>query len=357
MFLVIFPTISALCLIWAGFMAIPYIQPPYMLIGARVTKSFNECLGKKIKRLYAIFSTALFTLSLLISFAMITYVDSLIALLTATIFTSLSQTINYVIFRSYVLRKRGEIQAKDSIRYAVLNHSKAGERYLSLLIIPWILALITFLIGLVYYNKIPSEVIFHIGPGGSVEYAPKTPLNVFLNQLISIIILAIYTMIVFGTRGVMNILNPSYPGKSFRIQQSLRKYIVESLAIMFTGIQLSMSIISFGAWEMININTSLVISLSILFMSIFGGIIYIVYKVTRLRNFERETDVEFSLINDDKYWIGGIFYYNPEDDRIFVPKRAGIGYTLNFGNKKAILLLSVIVSLPILISFLAILLS
>ncbi|WP_421684750.1 DUF5808 domain-containing protein [Sulfolobus acidocaldarius] len=40
-----------------------------------------------------------------------------------------------------------------------------------------------------------------------------------------------------------------------------------------------------------------------------------------------------------------------------MPKRAGIGYTLNFGNKKAILLLSVIVSLPILISFLAILLS
>lgn len=32
----------------------------------------------------------------------------------------------------------------------------------------------------------------------------------------------------------------------------------------------------------------------------------------------------------DRYWKLGIFYLNPEDDSIFVPKRFGIGYTLNF---------------------------
>ena len=27
----------------------------------------------------------------------------------------------------------------------------------------------------------------------------------------------------------------------------------------------------------------------------------------------------------------GFFYYNKDDSRVFVPKRAGIGYTLNYG--------------------------
>lgn len=33
----------------------------------------------------------------------------------------------------------------------------------------------------------------------------------------------------------------------------------------------------------------------------------------------------------DDAW-SGIFYSNPDDPALFVPKRYGIGYTLNFGN-------------------------
>jgi uncharacterized membrane protein len=31
-------------------------------------------------------------------------------------------------------------------------------------------------------------------------------------------------------------------------------------------------------------------------------------------------------------WKAGVFYYNPDDAALFVEKRAGFGYTLNFGN-------------------------
>ncbi len=31
-------------------------------------------------------------------------------------------------------------------------------------------------------------------------------------------------------------------------------------------------------------------------------------------------------------WKAGVFYYNPEDSALFVEKRGGFGYTLNFGN-------------------------
>jgi uncharacterized membrane protein len=38
---------------------------------------------------------------------------------------------------------------------------------------------------------------------------------------------------------------------------------------------------------------------------------------------------------DDQCWKLGLFYYNPQDPAMFVEKRFGIGWTINFGNWKA----------------------
>lgn len=43
-------------------------------------------------------------------------------------------------------------------------------------------------------------------------------------------------------------------------------------------------------------------------------------------------------LRDNKYWKWGIFYYNPEDMRIFPPKRnPWMGWTVNFGNPISII--------------------
>lgn len=36
--------------------------------------------------------------------------------------------------------------------------------------------------------------------------------------------------------------------------------------------------------------------------------------------------------SDDRYWFACLFYYNPDDPDPFVPKRFGIGWTINFGH-------------------------
>jgi len=41
----------------------------------------------------------------------------------------------------------------------------------------------------------------------------------------------------------------------------------------------------------------------------------------------------------------GIFYFNPDDPALFVPKRFGIGYTLNFGNSWSWVVLALIVAM------------
>jgi uncharacterized membrane protein len=67
------------------------------------------------------------------------------------------------------------------------------------------------------------------------------------------------------------------------------------------------------------------------------------------------TDAVFR--DDDRYWYGGFFYNNPDDPAIFVPKRFGLGWTLNFGHPRSKLVLIgllvgmlVLLILPILIS-------
>ena len=49
------------------------------------------------------------------------------------------------------------------------------------------------------------------------------------------------------------------------------------------------------------------------------------------------TDAVFR--DDDRYWSAGVFYNNPDDPNLFVPKRFGLGWTLNFGHPQAKLVL------------------
>ncbi len=53
---------------------------------------------------------------------------------------------------------------------------------------------------------------------------------------------------------------------------------------------------------------------------------------------------------NNKYWILGCFYFNSEDQRILPPKRiAWMGWTVNFANKKSVLLFSAILVVTILL--------
>jgi uncharacterized membrane protein len=52
--------------------------------------------------------------------------------------------------------------------------------------------------------------------------------------------------------------------------------------------------------------------------------------------------------DDEKYWKWGIFYFNPNDDRLLPPKKdARMGYTINFANFYSVALVIVIIAVAI----------
>jgi uncharacterized membrane protein len=53
----------------------------------------------------------------------------------------------------------------------------------------------------------------------------------------------------------------------------------------------------------------------------------------------------------DRYWKAGLFYVNRDDPALFVEKRFGLGYTLNFGHPGTWLLIAALILLPVIIRF------
>lgn len=52
--------------------------------------------------------------------------------------------------------------------------------------------------------------------------------------------------------------------------------------------------------------------------------------------------------SDDRNWIAGLIYYNPEDPDLRVPKRLGYGWTINFGHPRGKVFLVVLIGLILL---------
>ncbi|GAC43239.1 DUF5808 domain-containing protein [Paenibacillus popilliae] len=49
----------------------------------------------------------------------------------------------------------------------------------------------------------------------------------------------------------------------------------------------------------------------------------------QLQEAEKKNE-SYQVVDDDKYWKLGMFYYNPNDPAVWVEKRSGLGLTNNF---------------------------
>ncbi|MDD3223876.1 MAG: DUF5808 domain-containing protein [Clostridium sp.] len=80
----------------------------------------------------------------------------------------------------------------------------------------------------------------------------------------------------------------------------------------------------------------------------------IMYYLNKFKNIKSEllnSDDKPIIVDDDEYWINGLFYCNPNDSSLLVEKRGGIGMTFNFGKKsgKIITYITIIFTASILI--------
>lgn len=52
--------------------------------------------------------------------------------------------------------------------------------------------------------------------------------------------------------------------------------------------------------------------------------------------------------DDDRYWWAGVFYVNSDDPEVMVPKRYGLGWTINFGHPMGMVIAVVMIAMILL---------
>jgi uncharacterized membrane protein len=232
--------------------------------------------------------------------------------------------------------------------------------------LPWYFFTIPMLItiGLIaytstHYASLPDLIPTHWGPNGQPDaFSAKTPFSV----IALLLILLVMQGMMLGINSVTKqsgIKLSATKRKSSSVQQlSFRKYsswllfvTTVLMTVLFGFLQLSTIHENIG-----NTVLMLVMPLGFLFITLFVTAIY-AFKVgqggSRI-SVALEDDLLPGItdVDDDQYWKAGVFYVNKNDPSIFVEKRFGVGWTINFANPVGYLVLFLPIIIIVVITFL-----
>lgn len=102
---------------------------------------------------------------------------------------------------------------------------------------------------------------------------------------------------------------------------------IDSISIFITCLIIS-RIVPYNVFSLISSITIAPILMLLLIM-------YYLNKYKHIKSELLNSDDKPIIVDDDEYWINGLFYCNPNDNSFLVEKRGGIGLTFNFGKKSA----------------------
>jgi len=81
--------------------------------------------------------------------------------------------------------------------------------------------------------------------------------------------------------------------------------------------------------------------ITVAILAIFLG--FLLYGTIATQKWHQENKGQTTISETEHFYLH-LFYFNPEDKRIFVPKRTGGGFTFNFANPLSVLVLILIVA-------------
>lgn len=266
----------------------------------------------------------------------------------------------YFYFHGKMLGLKGENKWKEQLRK--VNVTELGIRQKDEMLpwyvffIPMIITIGFLLLTATQYDILPTEIPVHWGADGKPDqFTTKTPISAVSMLLVLLTMQLMFLFINIATKksGIKMIANNKQASK--RRQLKYRKYsswftLLMSITVTVLFILLQLSTLYNNIFSDY---TLLVIPLFIMIVILISTIVFTI-KVERLNREldgkEQETE-EISSFDADNHWKGGLFYFNKNDPSIFVEKRFGIGWTLNFANPIGYLLIFIPLLIILFLSF------
>lgn len=221
-----------------------------------------------------------------------------------------------------------------------------------------LIMLVTLLIGILQYDRFPDLIPLNYDLTGNVtHYAEKSYSTVLWPvaiQAMMIMIMVFAHVAILRSKQQVDAANPKASLKRniiFRRRWSAFLFVLGFLiSVLFLTTQLA---ILYTMKPMI----VMIISLSITGITL----VYAIWLsiITGQGGSRIKIDGEPAAnivsgqtnIDDDKYWKLGQFYFNRDDPSYFVEKRFGVGWTINLARPLAWIILLLICTLPIILTF------
>ncbi|HEX7237401.1 MAG TPA: DUF1648 domain-containing protein, partial [Gammaproteobacteria bacterium] len=202
--------------------------------------------------------------------------------------------------------------------------------------------------GAMQYESLPDKIPLHFALNGEADrWVAKSPEAVFLLPALNLLVSGMLCGVAFLIANAKRSLRHERKGISLDAQ--IRFHQALTLIICVLAILLSV-LLAAATFSMIQVGLGHASRLSLATM-IGGGSIGVLavgmIALVALRygqgGSKLERDVEDAPLTgglaDNRHWYLGLIYFNREDPSLLIERRFGIGYTVNFGNWKAVAIL------------------
>ncbi|MDN4495031.1 DUF1648 domain-containing protein [Ureibacillus aquaedulcis] len=344
---------------------IPYLVKRTIVFGVSIPEQYIE--DHMIKKYRKHYSLSVAFLSIIILGSYIVWVlgnervDNQIALTGVIIeFALMLISLSFYLYyhgKTKLLKQQNKwVENLKAMQVTDLSVRKQDE------MLPWYVYLLPILstVGLMIYtimnyDILPDLIPTHWGPGGEADaFTDKTPISAIQLTLVLLIMQLMFLGIHTATKKSGIKLSATSLQASRNRQLSLRKYSSWLLFIVLLAITMLMSYFQLMMIhpEIGEGTVKMLIPFGFLLLVLVGTLIFSI-KVGRSDK-ELETRVEARImdLDEDQYWRGGMFYFNRNDPSIFVEKRFGVGWTINFANPLGYIIIFLPLILIFLISFL-----
>lgn len=209
----------------------------------------------------------------------------------------------------------------------------------------------TLFAGIVLYPTLPSVLATHYNAAGMPDsWSSKSPATVFGLTIVGAGVLVVLTALAIAVFRSKPYLDVSSPHLDARRQAVFRERMARGLLGLGACLQASLGLAAALVWGLGPAGEAgVLLPLAPLLVGAVG-LVLVAVRSGQLGSriggeglppaAREEVTVPYPAMDDDAYWRAGLFYVNRSDPAVLVPKRFGVGWTLNLGNPWSWLILS-----------------
>ncbi|HEX2573266.1 MAG TPA: DUF5808 domain-containing protein [Polyangia bacterium] len=197
------------------------------------------------------------------------------------------------------------------------------------------------------WDDLPASFPVHWGLEGADRFATRAPHTVYGSLFIGAVMCAVLIGLMVA---IIRTARPVHVrGAAAAADAARRQLILQLLAATEYFLAVEVSLVALLPLLPEELQRQAVVVLGILPLGLALGVALMALRARDRLDVpvEAQGGVTVGDRMADSCWKGGIFYVNPDDPALFIEKRLGIGYTLNFGRPGAWVLIGVVILIPL----------